>query len=78
MVKQIIRKVYHKMQQYYPTFRILVWLKEKGITRRINFLISHTKDEELRKHPSASMVKSKEFYKNNSTLQLFIDNRICA
>lgn len=50
------------MQRHYLTFRLLVWLKEKGITRRINFLISHSNDANQRNNPTSQMLQSQEFF----------------
>ncbi len=50
-MKRLIKNTYKWMQQYYITFRFLVWLKEKGITRKINFIVLHGNDAKDREHP---------------------------
>ena len=72
MIKKMIRKVYHAMQHYYPTFRLLVWLKEKGVTRRINFLISHDNDEYYRTRPTEKMIRAQNYY-NSPEIQSRIE-----
>ncbi len=64
-IKNIIRKTYHSMQKHYLTFRILVKIKEMGITRKVNSWILRSSDEELRKNPSADMIASRKFYEDN-------------
>lgn len=54
------------MQRHYFTFRILVWLKEKGITRRVNHWIKHDKDKYERLDPSSKMRECQEFFKANA------------
>lgn len=53
------------MQQHYFTFRILVKLKESGITRRINSWILRSSDEQLRIEPSADMLACRNFCERN-------------
>ena len=53
------------MQKHYLTFRILVKLKEMGITRKVNSWILRSSDEELRKDPSADMIASRKFCEDN-------------
>ena len=62
LVKKCIRAIYHEMQRHYVTFRILVWLKEKGITRRVNHFINHGNDNYNREHPTERMKKSQTFF----------------
>ena len=82
MVGKIIRAIYHEMQRHYPTFRILVWLKEKGITRRVNHIIGHSNDEHDREHPTEKMLASQKYFNNPSIkdrvdydMQLLEDDR---
>lgn len=65
-MKKIIKKLYFCMQQHYITFRLLVWLKELGITRRINFLILHGNDKKLVFSPSEEILRSRDFFDKNS------------
>lgn len=81
-VGRAIRAVYHEMQEHYFSFRILVWLKEKGITRRVNHLILHSNDTNFRNNPSSEMLESEKFFydqKNvqrvNSIVSLFADDK---
>lgn len=53
------------MQRHYLTFRLLVILKEKGITRRINFLISHNNDNEQRRNPTKEMLDAQLFFEDS-------------
>jgi FkbM family methyltransferase len=62
LIKSVVTTVYHFMQRHYLSFRFLVWLKEKGVTRRVNFLISHSDDSDKRIHPTDSMIRAKRFY----------------
>lgn len=64
-VKTIVQTVYHEMQQHYVSFRFLVWLKERGITRRINHIIHHKNERDLQKHPTKEMQESKRFFDEN-------------
>lgn len=64
MLKRVIRSVYHEMQQHYLSFRFLVWLKECGITRRVNYLISHSDDRERMIQPTKEMRDSKMYFEN--------------
>jgi FkbM family methyltransferase len=73
-VKKIIRKIYSWMQQRYITFRILTWLKEMGITRKINSLIIRSNDKNDRAKPNEKMKASEQFYKqNHERLQNVLD-----
>jgi FkbM family methyltransferase len=73
-VKKIIRKTYSWMQQRYITFRILTWLKEMGITRKINSLIIRSNDKIDRAEPNEKMKASEQFYKqNHERLQNVLD-----
>lgn len=65
IIRYVVRKIYHEMQRHYISFRFLVWLKEKGITRRVNFLISHGDDTFYQKNPTEEMLKSKRFFQQN-------------
>lgn len=65
MIGKIIRAVYHEMQRHYPTFRMLVCLKEKGITRSINALINKDTNEYARKHPNQKMRDAQYYFKEN-------------
>lgn len=65
VIKFAVKKIYHSMQRNYISFRILVWLKEHGITRRVNFMISHSDDREYRANPTESMKESKVFFAKN-------------
>lgn len=64
-IKKIIVFVYHKMQQNYLTFRVLVWFKEHGITRKVNFWVLHSKDRSLN-GPTKAMLRSKAFFSANA------------
>lgn len=73
-MKKIIRKTYSWMQQRYITFRILTWLKEMGITRKINSLIIRSNDKNDRAKPNEKMKASEQFYKqNHERLQNVLD-----
>ena len=63
-----IRSIYHLMQRHYLTFRVLVWFKEKGITRRINFLITHGNDSDLRMHPTKQMLQAHNFFSDKENV----------
>lgn len=68
-IKKIVKSVYHCMQRHYLTFRVLVWLKEKGITRRINFLISHSNDADQRMNPTSQMLQSQKFFSDKEVVR---------
>lgn len=64
-MRKMIRKIYHFMQQHYVTFRILVFLKEHGITRRINAILRGMNDKAERNIPTEAMRKSTDFFIEN-------------
>lgn len=66
MLKRVIRSIYHEMQQHYLSFRVLRWLKECGITRRVNFLISHSDDRERMIQPTKEMQDSKMYFESQN------------
>lgn len=68
-IGKIVKAVYHCMQRHYLTFRLLVWLKEKGITRRINFLISHSNDANQRNNPTSQMLQAQKFFSDKEVLE---------
>lgn len=65
MLKKAVNGIYHGLQRHYISFRILVWLKEQGVTRKINFLINHFNDRKMSVFPTEEMDSSKELYKEN-------------
>lgn len=54
------------MQEHYLTFRILVFLKEIGVTRRINFFVSHAEGRMRQFEPSPQMLCSQNFFQNRA------------
>lgn len=77
LLKKAIVKGYKWMQQHYFTFRILVCLKEHGITRKVNNWVMHS---ESQVRPEAEMQKSKAFFSENAEraekmLSLLADER---
>ncbi len=64
-MKKFIKAVYYEMQQHYFTFRILVLLKEYGITRLINHWITHSDDNKNVKKFTKQMLESQTWFKNN-------------
>lgn len=62
LVGRTVRGIYHEMQQHYLSFRLLVWLKEHGITRKVNFLISHKISHELKEDSADERQKSREYF----------------
>lgn len=64
-MRRIIKKVYHKMQHHYITFRILVFLKEHGVTRRINHIVRGSNYKQTRVMLTDEMKKSLNFYMEN-------------
>lgn len=84
-IGSLVRSVYHEMQRHYPTFRILVWLKEKGVTRRVNHLIGHGSDDYERNHPTKKMLASRDFFNGadvkvcvKNIMKLLADDKSCA
>lgn len=65
IVKKLIMQVYHWMQHHYLTFRVLVWLKEMGITRKISFILQHSNDKELLTNPTEEMLRSQRWFDEN-------------
>ncbi len=59
---RIIRIIYHWMQKHYVTFRILVWLKEIGVTRRVNHFLMHKNESKERETTTAKMIESQNFF----------------
>ncbi len=81
-IGKTVRTVYHEMQKHYLTFRFLVWLKEKGITRRVNHLISHDGDKSDRVNPSKGMIEAQKYFNDptvkerlNVVVKLLADNK---
>lgn len=64
------------MQQHYFLFRILVWLKEKGVTRRVNFLISHSNDKTEHESPTDDM-KASVAYFSQPSVKNRVENVLC-
>ena len=64
-IKELIVAVYHMMQQHYLTFRVLVWMKEHGITRRANVWVLHSDEPEAARQQAKQMQRSKEFFEAN-------------
>jgi FkbM family methyltransferase len=64
-MKKLIRKSYSWMQHHYVTFRILTWLKEIGITRKVNSLILRSNDKQDMAEPNEKMKASGQFYEQN-------------
>lgn len=63
LLKKVIVNIYHWMQRHYFTFRILVWLKEYGVTRKVNNWVIHSGTPA---RPNAAMQKSKAFFVANT------------
>lgn len=68
------------MQQHYVTFRFLVFLKELGITRRVNSLLRRSNDKEERAVSTEEMKRNIDFYTKNqdrivSTMSLLADEK---
>lgn len=64
-LRRVVMPVYHFLQEHYLTFRLLVCLKEIGITRRINFILSHKNDKNELMHPTTEMKEAKAFFEKN-------------
>jgi FkbM family methyltransferase len=60
-LEKLVKKIYSWMQQHYLTFRFLTWLKEKGITRKINGVFIRKTD----KRNSKDMKESQDFFTQN-------------
>ena len=65
MIRNVVVKIYKYMQEHYLTFILLVKLKELGITRRINFYLSHSDDSTLRQTPNKEMLDSRHFFQKH-------------
>ena len=65
-IEKAVKAVYHKMQHNYVTFRILVWMKAHGITRKVGVWMGGYHDEARDEIKAESMKKSKAFYAENS------------
>ncbi len=65
-IEKVVKAVYHKMQHNYFTFRILVWMKAHGITRKVGVWMGGYHDETKDEIEAESMKKSKAFYAENS------------
>lgn len=65
VVRHLVKGTYHQMQRHYATFRILVWLKEHGVTRRVNSWFLMSQDTQLREAPSEEMQESRRFFREN-------------
>ena len=65
MLKNLIRKIYHRVEENYFIFCLMVWLKEHGIVKWYGFPISRREMKTLQRKPSEDMVKSKEFFEKN-------------
>lgn len=79
-MKRLVMSIYHAMQRNYFSFRILVWLKEHGVTRMVNSIFQRSNDKELRQSPSNQMLQSKLFFENNkerldTVLQILSDEK---
>ncbi len=64
IIKKVILKIYHIMQCHYWSFRVLVWLKELGITRRINFFVMCCNGRQ-KKICTNEMERCQNFYEEN-------------
>lgn len=62
IIERTVRGVYRGMQGNYWSFRLLVWLKEHGITRKINFIISHKISKEIKDATADEMQRSREYF----------------
>lgn len=60
--EKIVRGIYHEMQRHYLSFRVLVWLKEHGITRKVNFIISHKISKKEKNDSVEERQKSKAYF----------------
>lgn len=65
-VKKSIVYVYHRMQEHYLTFRLLVWLKEHGITRKVNVWVYRPDKSDADSYQTDAMQRSKEFFSANA------------
>lgn len=65
-IEKAVKAVYHKMQHNYFTFRILVWMKAHGITRKVGVWMGGYHDEAKDEIEAERMIKSKAFYAENS------------
>lgn len=65
MIKKLIFKIYHEMQHHYWTFRILVWLKECGITRKVSHYITRFPNRNAKKEQKEKMEEARYFYHAN-------------
>jgi FkbM family methyltransferase len=72
---KVIRKIYRWMQRHYLTFRFLVWLKEFGITRRVNHLVSKM-DKRIKDNQLKKRIKSQAYFCNpdNSERLIKVEN----
>lgn len=61
-MQRIVTIVYYWMQQHYFTFRLLILLKEIGVTRRVNYIITHKDELNHRLHPTNEMIEAKKFF----------------
>ena len=65
IIKRLVLRIYHGMQHHYWSFRVLVWLKECGITRRINYYVGHFPGRNAKENPTEEMKQSRDFYETN-------------
>lgn len=64
IIGKTVKALYKKMQKNYLSFRLLVWLKEKGVTRYVNHIISS------RNHKVNAMSKMQE------AREFFLDSEV--
>lgn len=64
LIRKLILGIYHAMQQNYWSFRVLVWLKEHGVTRKINFFVKHSNDRQ-KGTCTKEMESCQTFYREN-------------
>lgn len=57
--------IWHGMQKNDLTFRLVLWLRENGVTFAVKRWLTRHRDATLRKHPSEGMKKSLLFYEEN-------------
>ncbi|MDY2698418.1 MAG: hypothetical protein SOV61_02605 [Lachnospiraceae bacterium] len=64
-MKKLVKKMYFWMQNHYFTFRILVVLKEMGISRKINSILFWPNNENEICETTEAMKRSAEFFEAN-------------
>lgn len=76
-MKKIIFLIYHEMQKHYWSFRILVVLKECGITRKINSHMSHFSNGDVKIKRKEEMKQFQRFYEMNEERITYMLGMLC-